>query len=173
MRFVGEMARIIHVEKGTNMVISDRLVRKVAGAILGAVAVATVFSLVGYSDEGATTSDYVRELSLALASYIPAALIVHRLIRRDSLILDIISVTLIGSSVSLLMKLIFLEGQNGIPAYIARWTREHSLKPFEDLAFHAISFLILATLLSLPFVALGVWICRLWTKHDRLTTERF
>ena len=155
------------------MLFSYRLVRKIAGAILGAVAIATVFSLVGYSDEGATTSDYVRELSLALASYLPAAVIVHRLIRRDSAILDIISVTLIGSGLSLLMKLIFLEGENGIPAYIARSTREHSLKPFGDLAFHAVSFIILATLLSLPFVALGVWICRLWTKHDRLTTARF
>lgn len=155
------------------MLISNRLVRKIAGAILGAVAVATVFSFVGYSDEGATTSDYVRELSLALASYLPAALIVHCVIRRDSAILDIISITLIGSGLSLLMKLIFLEGPNGLPAYIARWTREHSFKPFGDLAFHAISFIILATLLSLPFVALGVWICRLWTKHHRLTTARF
>ena len=154
------------------MLISYRLATKIAGAVLGAVAVAAVFSLVGYSDEGATTSDYVKELSIALASYLPAALIVHRLIRRDSAVLDIISVTLIGSGLSLLMKLIFLEGQNGIPAYISRWTQEHSVQPFEDLAFHAVSFIVLATLLSLPFTALGVWICRLWTKRQRFTTAR-
>ena len=47
------------------MLISYRLARKIAGAVLGAVAVAAVFSLVGYSDEGATTSDYVKELSIA------------------------------------------------------------------------------------------------------------
>jgi multisubunit Na+/H+ antiporter MnhC subunit len=73
------------------MLISYRLGRKIVGAMLGAVAVATVLSLVGYSDEGATASDYVRELTLALASYLPAALIVHWLIRRDSSILDITS----------------------------------------------------------------------------------
>jgi hypothetical protein len=155
------------------MLISYRLGRKIAGAVLGAIAIATVFAVVGYSDEGATTSDYAREISLALASYLLAALIVHRLIRRDSPILDVISVTLIGSGLSLLMKLIFLEGQNGIPAYIARSTREHSLKPFGDLAFHAVSFITLTTLLSVPFIALGVWICQLWTKHHRLTTARF
>jgi len=33
------------------MLISYRLLRKIAGATLGAVAVATVFSLIGYSEE--------------------------------------------------------------------------------------------------------------------------
>lgn len=154
------------------MVHKGRLLRKIVGATLGAIAVAAIFSVVGYSDEGATTSNYVRELCVALAAYLPAALIAHWLIRRDSAILDIVSVTLIGSGLSFLMKLIFLEGQNGVPAYIARWIREHSSKPFVDLVFHAISFIIFATLLSLPFVALGVWVVRLWEKKHMLTTAR-
>jgi hypothetical protein len=154
------------------MTSKNSLVRKIVGATLGAIAIATVFSLVGYSDEGATTSDYVKELCIALASYLAAALFMHWLIRRDSAIVDILSVTLTGSVLSFLAKLIFLEDQNGIPAYVARYTREHSWTPFKDLAFHAVSFIVLATLLSLPFVAIGVGVFQLWRKKHMLTTAR-
>jgi hypothetical protein len=145
----------------------NQLVRKVVGAFVGAVAVASIFALVGYSDEGPTTSDYVRELAVALASYLPAAFLIQWLTQRDNVILDIVAVTLTGSALSFLMKLIFLEGQNGIPSYIARSTSEHSWKPFGDLAFHSVSFIMFATLLSLPFVTIGVGLCRIFAKNDR------
>ena len=124
------------------MTIKKLLVRKIAGAILGALAVAAIFSLVGYSDDGATIADYLRELAVAVASHLPATLLLQRLTDRDNAILDIVGITCTGSALSFLMKLIFLEGKNGIPAYIARSTREHSWKPFSDLAFHSVSFII-------------------------------
>ena len=147
------------------------LLRKVFGAILGACAVATFFSLFGYSD-GATFSDYAKELGLGLVSYLTAAVLTLRLTKRDSVLLDITGVTLIGSALSFLAKSIFLEGQNGIPAYLARATRDHWWKAIGDLASDAVSFVILVMLLSLPFVAIGAWIYQLWEKSRMATSDR-
>ncbi|HEX6716098.1 MAG TPA: hypothetical protein VF088_03265 [Pyrinomonadaceae bacterium] len=154
------------------MSVSNLLVRRLAGAILGGVAIATVFSLLGYSDVGPTRSNYLRELAIALASYLVAAFIVEWLIKRDNAIFDTLFVSLLGSALSFPVKLIFLEGRNGIPVYIAETARNGFLKPFVDLSFHAISFVILATLLSLPFVAAGVGMCRFYAKKGMRTTAR-
>ena len=142
------------------------LARKIVGAVLAAVALALIFSVFGYSDGGPTVSDYSLEVVLALVSFLPAAFLMQRLIKRHRVFLEIAGVALIGSTLSFLMKLIFLEGENGIPAYFARAARDHSWKPFADLVFDAVSFVILTTLLSLPFVAVGFWLYRLWAKPD-------
>ena len=144
--------------------------RKIVGAFMGALAVSAVFTLVGYSDEGATAMDCLKELTLALASYLPAALLIHWLTRRDNVWLDIVGVSLTGSAIGFLLKLLFLEGKNGIPAYIARSASEHSWKALGDLGFHALSFIILTTLISLPVIAIAMWSCRWWAKRRALNT---
>lgn len=144
--------------------IAKLLGRKIFGAISGAVAVAMIFSLFGYSDDGATISNFVVEVALALASFVPAAFLMHHMIKRQNVFLEILGVTLIGSCFGFLLKLIILEGQNGIPAYFAAAARDHSWTPWANLIFDAVSFTIFETLVSLPFVALGFWVYREWGK---------
>jgi len=151
--------------------ITNLLARKIVGAVLGAIAIATILSLFGYGDTGPTISDYAKEVTLALTSYIPAAFVMHRLTKRDNVFLQIAGVTLIGSTLSFLLKLILLEGQNGIPAYFAGAARDHLWKPFAELIFDAVSFVMLETLVCLPFVALGFYLYSIWGKNH-MATER-
>jgi hypothetical protein len=151
--------------------ITKVLIRKIAGATLAAVAVAVIFSSFGYSDGGATAFDYVRELTLALASYVSAAFILQRITWRDNVFLDIAGVALVGSALSFPLKLIFLEGQNGIPAYLARAARDHSWRPYGDFLVDGVSFVIFAIFLSLPFAAIGSWLYQGFAKSDMPTTR--
>ncbi len=131
---------------------------------MASVGVAAIFTTVGYSD-GASIADFWREISIAFCSYVSAALLVHSIARSESVWWDIAGVSFLGSVISFPLKLVFLEGENGIPVYLARVTNEHSLKPFADLATHGIGFIVLATLMSLPFVAVAI---SLWYVSSRV-----
>ena len=144
--------------------------RKMVGALMGALVVSVVLSLVGYSDEGPTKWDYLKELTLALPSYLLAALLVHWTIKRDNILLEIIGVSLMGSAIAFLLKIVFLEGQNGIPSYIARYANERSLRPFGDLVLHALSFTALTALIALPIVAIGMCLGGWWARNHLNTS---
>ena len=135
------------------------LVRRTIGAVAASLAAAVIFTLVGYGDVGPDRWHFARELMIAVASYVPIALLLHGATRGESIWLDIASVSFFGSVMSFPMKLVFLEGQNGIPAYVARITRENSWKPLVDLVSHGIGVIVLATVLTLPVVAfaIGLW----------------
>ncbi len=143
-------------------------IRRGAGAVVASVAVATIFSTVGYSD-GASVSDFLREISIAFCSYVSAALLVQWIARSESVWWDIAGISFLGSVISFPLKLVFLEGENGIPAYLARVASEHSWKPFADLVTHGIGFIVLATLITLPFVAGAV---SLWYLSSRVVKSR-
>jgi hypothetical protein len=141
--------------------------RRIIGAIAGALAVSALFTLFGYSDyEGPTGSIYIKELCLALASYVPAAFLVNLLLRNwDSRFADAGCVALVGTAISWIMKLVFLDGENGIPAYLASAAREHSWRPYGDLLKNGVNFILFATVLSFTFIALGVFLGNLFPKR--------
>jgi hypothetical protein len=142
----------------------DRLIRNIAGAIAASLVVSTVFTLFGYSG-GATTSDFFKELAVAFTSYVSVALLISYWTRlRDRLLYDVGCISLLGSGVSYLLKLIVLAGRNGIPAYVAKSARELSWKPYFDLFTDALMSTAFATLISLPFIAVGAWLWTIRTK---------
>lgn len=132
------------------------LIRRIMAAVIASLAMASILALVGYSD-GASLRDYLVELAIAFSAYLTAALLLHWPTRSDRLALDIIILSLLGSALSFPLKLVFLEGENGIPAYVARSRAEQSWQPFLDLLIHAALFITFTTLLVLPFVALSLW----------------
>jgi hypothetical protein len=140
----------------------------VAAAVVASFAVAAILSLVGYSD-GASFSDVLLELIIAFSSYVTAALLVHWLSRSENISWEIVSMSLLGSAMSFPLKLLFLEGQNGIPAYVSRSSTEQLWQPFLDLLTHAALFICMTTLLALPFVAIVIV---LWHLSNRLLARR-
>ena len=141
--------------------------RRIIGAIVGALGGSALFTLFGYSDyEGPTMSIYIKELCLALASYVPAAFLVNLLVGNwDGRFADAGCVALVGTAISWIMKLLFLDGENGIPAYLASAAREHSWRPYADLLKDGINFILFATALSFAFIALGVFLGNLVPKR--------
>jgi hypothetical protein len=140
------------------------LVRRLLSAIVASFAIAAILSLVGYSDGGASSADVLIELIIAFSSYVTAALAVHWMNWSDKIWWDAISVSLLGSTISLLLQLVFVEGQNGIPAYFSRFLSERSLQPFFDLLIHATGFIAIVTVLALPFVFIVMVLCNLSTR---------
>jgi|ERR1043166_273955 hypothetical protein len=140
------------------------LLRRIIGATAAAVTTAVVFTLAGYGDVGPDFRQFGAELLIGFASYLPIALLLHWAIRWDNIWCDIVFVSLFGSAMSFLLALVFLEGQNGIPAYVARITRENSWQPLLDLTSDGIDFLILAIVITLPVSAFAVWLWQVVTK---------
>jgi hypothetical protein len=134
------------------------------GATAASLAAATIFTLVGYGDVGPDIWQFTRELVIALASYVPIAVFLHWATRRESIWWDIAWLSFLGSAISFPMKLVFLEGQNGIPAYVARITRENSWQPLIDLVSYGIGFIVIATVLTLPVVAFAIWLSQVLMK---------
>jgi hypothetical protein len=143
----------------------DSLNRKIVGAVAAALVMSTLFTLFEYSEEGPGVSDFLKELAAALVSYGSAALLIHYWSSsRAKLLYDVFFVSLLGSLGSFLIKVTVLERQNGLPEDIAHAMGERSLKPIIDLVTHGFSSSIFETLVSLPFVAIGVWIWTVWTR---------
>lgn len=141
------------------------LLRRLLGALAASFAASIILTLVGYADAGPKISDFAREFLIASLSYLPIALLIHWVIRIENTLWDIISVSFLGSVVSFVLKLVFLEGQNGIPAFVARATAEHSWEPFGDLITHGAIFVVLATILTLPCVALVILLWHFLTRR--------
>ena len=141
-----------------------RVVRNLSGAVAASIVASTVFTLFGYSGD-ATIRDFANEFAISLISFGSAALFVSYVVSRDRFLLEVALVSVLGALVGFVLKLIILEGANGLPAYIERANQLHSWKPLIDLMGECLMFTGMLTVISFPFVTLGAWICRFVSRH--------
>lgn len=134
------------------------LLSNLTGVVVASLALSTIYTEFGYS-EGANTVDFIMELILALITYCSGTLLVYLLFtRRHSVIYNGLCVGLTGSVISFIMKLFFLDRQNGIPAYFSPATKEQLWQQIYVLGTDAISYMIFTTFISLPFLLIGMWL---------------
>lgn len=132
----------------------------IGGAALAAVVVGTVFYTFGYSGEQ-TVRNFVNEFTLALISFSAAAFLISRTVSRNNIPLDVVLVSLVGSLIDFVLRLIVFDGANGIPAYVSAATTQHSIMPVLDLFLHGLSVTFLTSAISLPFVTAGTALGRI------------
>jgi hypothetical protein len=145
-----------------------RLISNIGGAAVAAVVVGTVFYTFGYSGEQ-RVRDFVNEFMMAIISFGAAAFLVSRRVSRNSVPLDVVLVSLFGSLFDFVLKLIMLDGANGIPAYVSRAMNQLSIMPVLDLLLNGLSVTFLTSAISLPFVVAGIGLGRIsrrlsWTR---------
>jgi hypothetical protein len=137
---------------------TKRLRVRLTGALISALAISIFFVEVGYSG-ASTLSDFFREFVVALISYVSAALVVHRFLgNRDRFLGEMVLIAVGGSVLSFLVQVGVLEGQNGLIAYVNQARREVSWKPIGDLGIRVLFSSAITSVISLPFVALGLWL---------------
>jgi hypothetical protein len=141
-----------------------QLVRNLCGAVPAAIIASSLFTVFGYSGV-ATLRDFANELALSAISFGSAAVFVCYIVSRERFLLNVTLVSLFGCLMTFVLKLLLLEGSNGLPAYMEQAAQQHSWKPLIDLLTESLMFTAMLTMISLPFIALGAWICTFVAKR--------
>lgn len=134
---------------------SNRKVYLLSAFAMTAFAVASLFSLFGYS-EGAQLADVLKEFGIAVVSYGCGACMCYWFRFSTNALGAAAGTSFFGSALSFALKLVILEGENGIPYYTAAAARQQSWRPYADLVSHGVKFTVLLTVFSFLSAIVGV-----------------